>query len=38
MLSDEEAMALNITDGIVFKIDMPLVSGSLMSQNISLIL
>ncbi|CDW85403.1 UNKNOWN [Stylonychia lemnae] len=38
MLSTEETQAMNITDGVVFKIDIPLVSGSLMSQNISLIM
>lgn len=31
MLSLKDTLALNITDGVVFGIDMPLVSGSLMS-------
>lgn len=38
MLDEEETAKLNITDGIVFEIDEPLVSGSLMTTIVELTL
>eukprot|EP00347_Sterkiella_histriomuscorum_P017693 403348360 len=38
MLNATATAALGVTDGIVFQIDTPLVSGSLMTSNISLII
>lgn len=38
MLDEEETAKLNITDGVVFEIDEPLVSGSLMTTVVELTL